>query len=147
MSQYQPLFVDTNAFVALFNEDDMYYQRANAVMDGIRDGDLAYGPLFTSRFVIAETVTTLLYGAGHRAAVTALQAICESSSLNILNVTESIFSQTAAQFENYDDQQISFVDHLNGVLSDAFDIEHIFAFEDDFATLGLTRVPVDTGKP
>jgi predicted nucleic acid-binding protein len=146
VSQHRPLFVDTNAFVALFNEDDTYYERANAVMDGIQHGDLAYGPIFTSRFVISETVTTLLYGAGHREAVAALQAIRESSTFNILEVTEPIFTQTAAQFEEYDDQQISFVDHLNSVLSEEFDIDHIFAFEDDFATLGLTRVPVDTGE-
>ena len=60
-------------------------------------------------------------------------------------MTQPIFAQTAAQFEEYDDQQISFIDHLNSVFSNEFDIEHIFAFEDDFATLGLTRVPVDTG--
>lgn len=146
MSQHQPLFVDTNAFVALFNEDDTYYESANAVMDGIRDGDLAYGPIFTSRFVISETVTTLLYGTGHREAIKALQAIRESATFNILEVTEPIFAKTAAQFEEFDDQQISFVDHLNAVFSEEFDIDHIFAFEDDFATLDLTRVPVDTGE-
>ena len=145
MSQHRPLFVDTNAFVALFNEDDAYYDRANAVMNGIRDGELSYGPIFTSRFVISETVTTLLYGASHREAVAALQAIRGSSTFNILEVTDPIFAKAAEQFEDYDDQQISFVDHLNSILGDEFDIEHIFAFEDDFVTLGLTRVPVDTG--
>jgi predicted nucleic acid-binding protein len=60
-------------------------------------------------------------------------------------VTEPIFDRTAEQFAAYDDQQISFVDHLDRVLSDEFDIEHVFAFEDDFRTLGVTRVPVDTG--
>jgi len=68
-----------------------------------------------------------------------------SSTFNILEVNEQLFERTAEQFAAYDDQQISFVDHLNAVLSDEFDIEHIFAFEEDFNTLGLTRVPVDTG--
>jgi predicted nucleic acid-binding protein len=63
----------------------------------------------------------------------------------MLEVTTPIFERTAEQFAAYDDQEISFIDHLNGVLSDEFDIEHIFAFEEDFQTLGLTRVPVDTG--
>lgn len=144
MSEPRPLFVDTNAFVALFNEDDIHYDRANAVIDGIRDGDLPYGPVFTSRYVLSETATTLLYGVGHREAVEALTTIRESSTLNLLDVTEPIFDRTAEQFAAYDDQQISFVDHLDSVLSDEFDIEHIFAFEEDFRTLGLTRVPVDT---
>lgn len=145
MSQHRPLFVDTNAFVALFNEDDTYFEQANAVMDGIRDGDLAYGPIFTNRYVISETVTTLLYGVGHREAIEALDTIRDSSTFNVLEVTEPIFAKTAKQFKKYDDQEISFIDHLNSVVSEEFDINHIFAFEDDFATLGLTRVPVDTG--
>jgi predicted nucleic acid-binding protein len=146
VTQPRPLFVDTNAFVALFDADDDHYAAANAVMDGIRDGDLAYGPLFTSRYVLSETATTLLYGAGHPEAVDSLTTIRESSTFNILEVTEPIFDQAAEQFATYDDQQISFVDHLNSVLGTELDIEHIFAFEDDFRTLGMTRVPVDTGE-
>jgi len=145
VSQPQPLFVDTNAFIALFDRDDTHHDRAKAVIDGIKDQTLPYGPVFTSRYVLSETVTTLLYAVDHRAAVKALKTIRESSTVNILEVTEPLFERTAEQFATYDDQQISFVDHLNAVLSDEFDIEHIFAFEEDFNTLGLTRVPVDTG--
>jgi predicted nucleic acid-binding protein len=145
VSEPRPLFVDTNALVALFNEDDIHYDRANAVIDGIRDGNLSYGPLFTSRYVLSETATTLLYGVGHREAVEALTTIRESPTFNLLEVTEPLFDRTAEQFATYDDQQSSFVDHLDSVLSDEFDIGHVFAFEDDFRALGLTRVPVDTG--
>lgn len=145
MTHPQPLFVDTNAFVALFDTDDEHHTVANAVMDGIRDGELAYGPIFTSRYVVSETATVLLYGVGHTEAVDALTTIQASSTFNILEVTDPVFDQTVEQFTQYDDQQISFIDHLNSVLSERFDIGHIFAFEDDFQTLGLTRVPVDTG--
>jgi predicted nucleic acid-binding protein len=145
VTEPRPLFVDTNAFVALFDEDDAHYERANAVLDGIQNGELAYGPVFTSRYVLAETATVLLYGVGHREAVEALTTIRESTTVNVLDVTEPLFDATADQFARYDDHQISFVDHLNSVLGDEFDIEHIFAFEEDFRTLGMTRVPVDTG--
>jgi predicted nucleic acid-binding protein len=57
-----------------------------------------------------------------------------------------LFEKTASQFAQYDDQEISFVDHMNSVLSEEYGIEHIFAFEEDFKTLGMTRVPVDTGE-
>lgn len=146
MSPPTPLFVDTNAFVALADKDDDHHEAAHAVREGIRDGELAYGPIFTSRYVLAETATTILYGVGHREAVEVLTTVRESSTFNILEVTAEVFARTETQFSRYDDQQISFVDHLNSVLSDEFDIEHVFAFEDDFVTLGLTRVPVDTGE-
>lgn len=146
MSQPRPLFVDTNAFVAIFDEDDDHHEAANAVLDGIEDGRLDYGPIFTSRYVLSETATVLRYGAGHRQAVEALTAIRESSTFNALEVTESVFDRTAEQFAEYNDQKIPFVDHLDSVLGDEFGIDHVFAFEDDFRTLGMTRVPVDTGE-
>jgi len=141
-----PLFVDTNALVAVFNEDDEHYEAANDVLDGIRSGDLPYGPLFTSRYVLSETATTLLVGAGQSEAVDALSTVRESSSFNILDVGATEFDLTAAQFGEYTDQEISFIDHMNGVLAEQYDIDHIFAFDSDFATLGLVRVPVDTGE-
>lgn len=146
MTQPRPLFVDTNAFVAVFDEDDDHHDRANAVLDGIGDGALPYGPIYTSRYVLSETATVLRYGSGHRDAVEALASIRGSSTFNVLEVTEQLFERTADQFGRYDDQEISFVDHMNSVLSDEYGIECIFAFEEDFKTLGMTRVPVDTGE-
>ena len=138
------LFVDTNALVAAFNEDDEHHEAADTVLELLGRGDLPYGPLFTSRCVLSETATTMLVGIGHREAVEALQTVLESDSFNILTVDGDIFERTVAQFEQYDDQTISFIDHMNGVLAAEYGIEHVFTFDSDFATLGLTRVPVDT---
>jgi len=105
----------------------------------------AYGPLYTSRYVLSETATTLLYGIGHAEAVEALATVRDTPSINLIDVDPERFDRTVTQFERYDDQSISFIDHMNATLADEFDISHIFAFDSDFATLGLTRVPVDTG--
>lgn len=144
-SRSTPLFVDTNALVALFNEDDTHHDAATEIMDGIGAGDYAYGPLYTSRYVLSETATTLLYGIGHAEAVEALATVRDSSSINVIGVGPDRFDRTVEQFEQYDDQPISFIDHVNATLADELDVSHIFAFDSDFATLGLTRVPVDTG--
>jgi predicted nucleic acid-binding protein len=141
-----PLFVDTNALVAAFNEDDKHHDRAEAILDGIRDGDFPYGPIFTSRYVLSETATTILFAVGHQEAVDALETVQESSTFNVLDVGATIFDATAQQFTQYDDQDISFIDYMNSILAREYDIEHIFAFDGDFATLGLTRVPTDTGE-
>ncbi|WP_136687748.1 type II toxin-antitoxin system VapC family toxin [Halorhabdus amylolytica] len=140
-----PLFVDTNALVAVFNEDDAHHEAATDILDGIGTGEYAYGPLYTSRYVLSETATTLLYGIGHAEAVEALATVRDTPSINLIDVDPERFDRTVTQFERYDDQSISFIDHMNATLADEFDISHIFAFDSDFATLGLTRVPVDTG--
>lgn len=64
----------------------------------------------------------------------------------MLVVDPPTFSSASSQFAAYDDQEISFVDHTSVVLTDDRDIDHIFAFDSDLRTLGLTRVPIDTGE-
>ncbi len=44
------------------------------------------------------------------------------------------------------DRAVSFVDHTTAVLADERDVDHVFAFDDDFRTLGFTVVPADTGQ-
>jgi len=142
----QPLFIDTSAFFARYNERATEHERATAVVQGIRSGDVHYDPLFTSRYVLSELATLMLRKVGHQPAVNALTDIRDSKSINVLPVTEKSFARTCEQFAAYDDQQISFVDHSSAVLAGDRDIEHVFAFDrDDFQTLGFTVVPADTG--
>lgn len=141
-----PLFVDTGAFYAAYDEDDDHYQEVQRVLEALKSGTTSYGPLFTTRFILAETATLILYRVGHREAVDALRTILESSTFNILSVDARTFRDAAEVFEQYDDQAISFTDHLTGVLAQDRDIEHIFAFDSDFRTLGYTLVPDDVGE-
>ena len=42
-----PLFIDTGAFIAWYDDDDHHHARAQAVFQAIRTGDLPYRPLYT----------------------------------------------------------------------------------------------------
>jgi predicted nucleic acid-binding protein len=141
----RPLFVDTGAFYARLDEDDAHHETATRVFDQIRTGDLPYRPLFTSQSVLSELATLALYKLGHEAAVRGLSAIRASETFNVLPVGRATFGAAADQFEQYDDQAISFVDHTTGVLADERDVDHVFAFDGDFRTLGFTVVPTDVG--
>jgi predicted nucleic acid-binding protein len=141
-----PLFIDTGAFFARYNERATEHDRATTVFRGIRTGELRYDPLFTSRYVLSELATLMMRKVGHQPAENALTDIRESTSINVLPVTEGAFDRSCEQFATYDDQQISFVDHSSAVLASDRDIEHVFAFDrDDFQTLSFTVVPADTG--
>lgn len=142
-----PLFIDTAAFFARFNERATEHERARAVFEDIRSGNVQYDPLFTSRYVLSEFATLMRRKVGHRPAVTVLNTIREAESFNILPVTGEQFDRTCELFAQYDDQQISFVDHSSAVLADDRGIDHVFSFDrDDFRTLGFTVVPDDTGE-
>ena len=71
----------------------------------------------------------------------------DSPTFNVLVADDAVFADACDEFVRYDDQQISFVDHLSGVLARERDVEHVFAFDSDFRTLGLMQVPGDTGGP
>lgn len=145
-AQRKPLFVDTAAFFARFNERTHEHDRAASVFRGIRSGTLPYDPLYTSRYVLSEFVTLMLRKVGHSAAVDSLQTIRDSESFNVIPIGDDLFQRTCERFARFDDQQISFVDHTSGALADAHGIGHVFTFDrDDFRTLDFTVVPADTG--
>lgn len=142
-----PVFVDTGAFYARADEDDRHHETATRVFGSIRSGEVAYRPIYTSQAVLSEFATLALYRLGHRDATGALNAIRASSSINVVPVGRSAFETAASQFEAYDDQQISFVDHTTSVLADERDIDHVFAFDGDFRTLGFSLLPADGDVP
>lgn len=143
----RPIFVDTGAFYARADEDDKHHTEAIQLFQGIRSGDIAYRPIYTSQAVLSEFATLALYKLGHDVAARTLHAIRESDSVNIIPVGRSTFETAAQQFEAYEDQEISFVDHTTDVLADERGVEHVFAFDSDFRTLGYSLVPDDVSLP
>nr|WP_255767649.1 PIN domain-containing protein [Haladaptatus halobius] len=123
------------------------HETAQSVFDSLRREAIPYQPLFTNRYVLSELATLTSRKDNHKTAVDALQTIRRSENFNILPVGEGVFAAAYDEFERYDDQQISSVDHTSAVLAREYDIDHIFAFDRDFATLGLTRVPADIHFP
>lgn len=141
-----PLFIDTAAFFARFNDRTFEHERARTVFDRIRSRELPYDPLFTSRYVLSELATLMVRKVGHGPSVSALETIREAESFNVLPVGSVDFDHACEQFARYDDQRISFVDHTSGVLAQVRGIEHVLTFDaTDFRTLGFTVVPGDTG--
>lgn len=93
----RPLFIDTAAFFARFNERATEHDRARAVFRGIQTGELPYDPLFTSRYVLSELATLLLRKVGHRPAVNALVTIRDADSFNVLPMAHDPFDRTCEQ--------------------------------------------------
>lgn len=142
-----PVFIDTGAFYARADRDDTHHESASRFFEDIRSGKLPYRPLYTSQAVLSEFATLALYKLGHATASRALRAIRTAASIDVLPVGNPTFERAAQQFEDYEDQQISFVDHTSCVLAEERDIDHVFAFDSDFRTLGFTLVPTDVGIP
>ena len=139
-----PLFVDTTAWYAIFDEDDAEHTRATAVREAILAGDHQYRPIYTTSHVLGE-LATLLLRYSHDIASRALNQIRDSSNVTVIHPDRVAFDAAVTAFDRYDDHTISLVDHLTGVLADERDVNHIFTFDTDFRTLEFTLVPDDTG--
>lgn len=142
----RPLFIDTGAFFAAFNATDTHHDPARTVLEAIRTGELPYRPLYTTGYVLAELATLTLRKKDHSAAVRAVKHAADPSNITVLYPDAATFAAAREEFGRYDDQQISFVDHVTGVLAAERDVERVFAFDSDFRTLGFTVVPNDTGE-
>lgn len=142
----RPLFVDTGAFYALFDRNAPRHERANPIFKGIQAGELPYRPIYTSTYVLDELATLVLGHRDHAAALEALDRVLQSA-VTIVHPDEADFDATYEQFGRYNDHEISFTDHMSGILAADRDIDHIFTFDPDhFRTLGFTTVPDDTGE-
>ena len=141
-----PVFVDTSAWYAIFDEDDGEHARATSVRDAIHAGDLPYRPIYTTGHVLAE-LATLLLRREHDVTSRALGQIRDSPNVTVIHPDQETFDAATTEFDRYDDHDISLVDHLTGVLAAERDVDHVFAFDGDFRTLGFTVVPSDTGEP
>lgn len=142
-----PLFVDTGAFFAYFVSNAPRHDQARAVMDAIAGDRLHFRPLYTTNYVMSELATLVLRKAGHERATATLSWIRDSAAVTILHPDATTFGAIYAEFERYDDQQISFVDHATATLAGEHTVEHVFAFDTDFRTLGLSLVPADVDVP
>lgn len=139
-----PLFVDTGAFYGRFVGTAQRHERATAVFEAIGTGVVPYRPIYTSTYVLDELATLILSHTDHGAAVAALDRVQESPTI-VVHPEEGDFETARERFSRYDDHEISFTDHMTGVLADGRGIEHIFTFDGHFRTLGFTVVPDDTG--
>jgi len=141
----RPLFVDTGAFYARFDEGSSRHERADAVFEGVGQGKHPYRPLYTSTYVLDELATLILSHRNHSAAVEAVERV-RDSPVTVIHPDRKDFESAYNQFVRYDDHEISFTDHMSGVLAEDRGVEHAFTFDIDFRTLGFTVVPDDTGE-
>lgn len=100
----EEIFADTSGFVALGNEDDSLHKQAVAVLS-------ALGPFkfITTNYVIAETLTRLLYDTHHTNTIAFGEMIFLSKNIEIVYTDRDIEKQAWLLFKRYSDKRFSFV--------------------------------------
>jgi len=128
------IFVDTSAFVALFDKKDKYHQRATDYFMSLQFGAVQ---LHTSNYIIDETITRIRIKNGHKFALEFGKYFFMSKIFQIHYIDKEIEQDAFEIFKKYSDKKLSFTDSTSFALMKKVNIKKAFTFDTDFKKAGF----------
>ena len=128
--------VDTSAYYALVDGDDVYHVRAHALGAALR------GRLYTTDLILAETHALLLRRLGREIAVQFLVETYQTRT-NFARVTWADEQRAIGIIATHDDKDYSFTDATSFAVMERFGITTAFTFDRHFAQYGFTVLGLD----
>ncbi len=125
-------FVDSSAFIALFNKREQDHLEAVSLFNQL----LAGGTLYTSDYVLDEVVTFCQARYGHKQACSAATAILKSDFIQLIPLDRKGVEKTYERFLKTSVPGVSFTDVSSVVLMDAFQMDAVFTFDSHFKKMG-----------
>lgn len=132
------IFIDTGALVARFVARDQHHEEA------VREwGKLRQQPprMFTSNFVLDETLSLLARRAGISFAASRGRSLYASEELTILRPGASDESAALAELERFGNKLVSFTDCVSFVMMRERGIDRVFGFDRHFEDAGFRMLP------
>ncbi len=130
-------FVDTSGWVGLFVANDRNHKKAVSIFDDINSSKAL---IYTSDYVIDETITTILARGNHKQSVLAGEALITSKIIKIIYVSGDYFQSTWELYQKYKDKMFSFTDVSSFVIMKNLGIRKAFAFDREFIQAGIELI-------
>lgn len=125
------VFVDTGIFVAANNKSDKNYTRASELLKQALEGK--YGVIFTSDYIVDESVTTALARTrDHRIAISTASYIIDSPRIQKIYTDADDFAVAWTKFQKFAKKPMSFTDCVSLAHIDKMKIERIMSFDSEF---------------
>jgi predicted nucleic acid-binding protein len=138
MKALEDIFVDSSAWIALTDKDDLHHKEAaSAYLSILKNCRI----LITNNLVIAETYVVLLKELGHRAAIQFLERIKSSPRILVLFSNESIETEAQGMLSKYADQDFSYTDAVCFTIMKQHKISKAFSFDKHFVIAGFANIP------
>jgi predicted nucleic acid-binding protein len=129
------VFVDTGGWVALFVRNDEHHADAVRIFEEMKRSKAS---LYTSDYVIDETVTTIRSRGGHAESVRAGDALFASRIVKTVFVGPTHLPAAWELYKKYGDKKFSFTDVTSFVVLKDLGISDVFSFDRDFLQAGFT---------
>jgi len=135
------VFIDTGGWIAIAVKKDRHHEVAGDYYTQLLHRN---EKLFTSDYVLDETVTRIRYDSDHSKAVAFLDLIHQAEDRNkikVLKVDETVWNEAERIFRQYEDQVFSFTDCTSFVLAQIIEADEIFGFDKHFSMFGFNVRP------
>lgn len=132
------LFIDTSGWCAVYDRSDTNHQKALAFWREITG---TTGTLFTSDYVLDETLTLLRLRLGHRDAVEFGRAVLASEVVKVVPVSAKTWQEAWELFVKFRDKDFSFTDCTSFVLMRRLKLTEALAFDQHFRQMGFVMRP------
>lgn len=121
------VFLDSNFFISIANKKDKYHQQALQLSASIKEK--AFGDIFTSTYVVDETLTNISSKQGHELAV-GMGKIILDSEITVLDVDRGTFDQAWILFQ--EKNGLSFTDCTIVKIIENNRIKNLASFDSGF---------------
>ena len=135
------LFLDTSALAAIEDLDDANHKKALEFREKMRRGETPFRSLYTSNYIIDETLTLVRFHCGHGVAIALRKALDASTTVRVLWMTEHLEKTAWKLFQDYSDKEYSFTDCTSFAVMDAEGIRNAFTFDEHFSQHGYSICP------
>lgn len=129
--------MDTSGWVALFVENDQNHRKATSLFEKLKG---SRAQIYTSDYVVDETITTILVRGNHRQSVLAGQVLMTSKILALVPVFPDHFQNSWNLYQKYADKEFSFTDVTSLTIMRELGIQSIFSFDRELLQAGVELV-------
>ena len=133
----EKIFVDTSGWVGLFVANEEKHKEAVSILEDIKKGKTS---IYTSDYVLDETITTILARGNHKQSVIAGKVLFTSEIIKIVYVYPDYFRGTWELYQKYKDKQFSFTDVSSFSIMKDLNIKKAFAFDREFIQAGIELI-------
>jgi predicted nucleic acid-binding protein len=123
------------------DQDDANHRKAVEYRQKIARSETPFRKLYTSNYIVDETLTLLRMHCGHSVAVGFRKTLEASRLLRVLWIAEPLERDAWEIFEKQMDKDYSFTDCTSFALMKHEAIRNAFAFDHHFTQCGFSMVP------
>ncbi len=132
------LFVDTSAWFALNDKSDQNHPASQDFMGRFRVEPVV---LYTTDYIVDETVTLLALKVSHTQAVAFLDLVAQSQNIVRSHVIPTLLERAEEIFRKHQDKNWSYTDCVSFAFMDDLGLEDALTFDTHFSQYGKQMHP------